>query len=59
MDGEEIPNLIDQPVRSLGRLYTSDLSDKHMAVSITSQLSDGLKKIDQSLLPSKLKVWCY
>ncbi len=24
-----------------------------------SQLSDGLEKIDQSLLPGKLKVWCY
>ncbi len=33
---EEIPHLRDQSVRSLGRLYTADLSDKHMAVSIIS-----------------------
>ncbi len=59
VDGEEIPRLRDQPVRSLGRLYTSDLSDKHMAVAIISQLSNGLEKIDQSFLPGKLKVWCY
>lgn len=57
--GEEIPCLIDQLVRSLRRLYTTDLSNKHMAISITSQLSDGLKKIDQSMLPGKLKVCCY
>lgn len=59
MDGEKIPLLVDQPVQSHGRLYTADLSDKHMASSVASQLLDGLKKIDQSLLPGKFKVWCY
>ncbi len=54
---EEIPHLRDQPVRSLGRLYTADLSDKHMSISIISWLSNGLEKIDQSFLPGKLKVW--
>ncbi|KAL0182507.1 hypothetical protein M9458_021882, partial [Cirrhinus mrigala] len=59
VNGEAIPRLIDQPVKSLGRLYTAELSDKHMAVSVTTQLSSGLKKIDESLLPGKFKVWCY
>lgn len=41
------------------RLYTADLSDQHMAASVSSQLSDGLTKIDNSLLLGKFKVWCY
>ncbi|RXN06459.1 hypothetical protein ROHU_012346 [Labeo rohita] len=59
VNGEAIPRLIDQPVKSLGRLYTAEISDKHMAVSVTTQLTSGLKKIDESLLPGKFKVWCY
>lgn len=30
-----------------------------MAATLISQLIDGLKKIDQSCLPGKFKVWCY
>lgn len=50
VDGKEIPCLAEQLVKSLGRLYTADLSDKNMTVSVTAQLTAGLKKIDQSLL---------
>lgn len=59
VDGEKIPLLAEHPVRSLGRFYTADLSDKQMAATVTSQLMDGLNKIDQSYLPGKFKVWCY
>ncbi|KAL0189460.1 hypothetical protein M9458_016559, partial [Cirrhinus mrigala] len=44
---------------SPSQLYTAELSDKHMAISVTTQLTSGLKKIDESLLPAKFKVWCY
>ena len=53
VDDEEIPSLADQPVWSLGRLYTVDLSDKHMADSVTSQLSNG-PKINQSSPPQQI-----
>lgn len=59
VSGEETPRVADQPVRSLGRLYTAHLSDKNLAVSVTTQLTDGLRQIDQSLLPGKFKVWCH
>ncbi|KAL7372628.1 hypothetical protein ABVT39_019614 [Epinephelus coioides] len=59
VDNEKIPLLVDQPVQSLGRLYTANLSDKHMAALIGSQLLDGLSKIDRSPLAGKFKVWCY
>ena len=58
VDGERIPLLAEEPVRSLGRLYTADLSDKNMASAVKTQLQDGLHKIDQCPLP-KFKVWCY
>ncbi|KAJ8334019.1 hypothetical protein SKAU_G00413380 [Synaphobranchus kaupii] len=59
VDGAKIPLLVEQPVRSLGRLYTADLSDKHMTSSIMTQLSEGLGKLDQSHLPGNLVIWCY
>ncbi|KAG1932793.1 hypothetical protein F2P79_020826 [Pimephales promelas] len=57
--GENIPLLSEQPVKSLGRQYTADLSDKQMGKTVMKQLSDGLARIDQSQLPGKFKVWCY
>ncbi len=59
ISGEDIPRIVDQPIRSLGRLYTSGLSDKDMGKIILRQLSEGLSKIDASQLPGKYKVWCY
>ncbi len=46
ISGEDIPRIVDQPIRSLGRLYTSGLSDKDMGKIILWQLSEGLSKID-------------
>ncbi|KAF7659236.1 hypothetical protein LDENG_00000650 [Lucifuga dentata] len=50
INGEKIPLLAEQSVRSLGRLYTADLSVKHTASSVMTQLSEGLGKIDRSHL---------
>ncbi|RXN29065.1 hypothetical protein ROHU_018794 [Labeo rohita] len=57
--GEKIPLLSEQPIKSLGRQYTADLSDKQIGKTVMKQLSDGLARIDQSQLPGKFKVWCY
>ncbi len=59
ISGEDIPCIVDQPIRSLGRLYTSGLSDKDVGKIILRQLSEGLSKINASQLPGKFKVWCY
>lgn len=56
VDSEKILSLVDQPVRSLERLSTADLSEQHVASSVSSQLLDGLKMIDQSPLPGEFKV---
>lgn len=57
--GEKIPLLKEQSIRSLGREYTSELSDRQMGKLVQKQLREGLEKIDSSQLPGKLKVWCY
>ncbi|KAL7836380.1 hypothetical protein AOLI_G00276640 [Acnodon oligacanthus] len=57
--GEKIPLLADQPIRSLRREYTSELSDRQMGRRVQKQLREGLMKINSSQLPGKLKVWCY
>ncbi len=59
MGGEKILLLSEQPIKSLGRQYTVELTDKQMGRSVMKQLSEGLAKIDQSQLPGKYKVWCY
>lgn len=59
MTGDRILVLAEQPIKSLGREYSVDLLDRHMAASVTEQLNDGLKQIDRSYPPGKYKVWCY
>ncbi len=54
-----IPLLANQPVRSRGRTYTADLSDRQMGETVRKQLADGLARINQSQLPGKYKVWSY
>lgn len=56
---EKIPLLSEQPIKSLERQYTAELSDKQMGRTVIKQLTDGLSRIDQSQLPEKYKVWCY
>lgn len=53
-----IPQLAEQPLKSLGRLNTADLSDKQIGKFARQQLAEGLAKIDQSQLPRKYKLWC-
>jgi len=56
---EKITLLHEQPIKSLGRQYTTELSDKQMGRTAMKPLSGGLARIDQSQLPGKYKVWCY
>ena len=51
--GEKIPLLSEQQIKSLGRQYTTELSNKQMRRTVVKQLTDGLAKTDQSHLPGK------
>ena len=56
--GERMPTVKEKPVKSLGRWYAGTLSDRGRGMEVTKQAEEGLKKIDESKLPGKYKVWC-
>ena len=56
--GEPIPTVKEQPVKSLGRMYKGNLSDRGQGVEIYNQAIEGLKNIDHAKLPGKFKLWC-
>ena len=58
VDGEHIPQVSDEGVKSLGRWYEGNLSDRHRGVRISNDLTKWLVGVDKTLLPGKAKVWC-
>ena len=56
--GDRIPTVKEEPVKSLGRWYEGNLSDKSKGMEIYKQAEDGLKAIDKTKLTGKYKVWC-
>ena len=58
VEGEEIPSIRVRPVKSLGRWYNADLSDREQVEQLRKDVVEGLEKIDRSGLPGKLKLWC-
>ena len=57
--GDVIPTVREQPVKSLGRLYSLPLTDRHRGLEVQQTTLQGLKAIDSSELPGKLKAWCF
>ena len=57
--GDIIPTVREQPVKSLGRLYTIPLTDRHRGPEVEKTALEGLRAIDRSELPGKLKAWCF
>ncbi|XP_052223903.1 uncharacterized protein LOC127839559 [Dreissena polymorpha] len=59
VQGEDIPSIIDSPVKCLGKWYDASLKDTNNITRVKNQLQDGLKLIDQTGLPGKFKAWLY
>ena len=55
----EIPSITEKPVKSLGKVFNSSLSDKDSIKQTTRQFSEWLSTIDKSSLPGKFKAWIY
>ena len=55
----EIPSITEKPVKSLGKVFDSSLSDKDSIKQTTRQFSEWLSTIDKSGLPGKFKAWIY
>ena len=57
--GDKIPTVREKPVKSLGCLYSIPLTDRHRGAEVQKEALKGLKSIDKTCLPGKMKAWCY
>ena len=57
--GDKIPTVREKPVKSLGRLYSISLTDRHRGTEIQKVALKGLRSIDNTCLPGRMKAWCY
>ncbi|XP_052245600.1 uncharacterized protein LOC127854577 [Dreissena polymorpha] len=56
---EDIPSIMDSPIKCLGKWYDASLNDTNNVKRIKGQLNEGLKQIDRSWLPGKFKAWLF
>jgi hypothetical protein len=59
VQGENIPSIVESPIKCLGKWFDSSLKDKNNTAQVKQQLQEGLKQIDQTGLPGKFKTWLY
>ena len=56
--GDRIPTVKENSVKSVGKWYENELSDRYKGIEILKQAEDRLKTIDKILLSENFKVWC-
>ena len=59
VQSEDIPSIVDNPIKCLGKWYDASLNDTSSTNRTKNQLQEGLKQIDQTSLPGKFKTWLY
>ena len=58
--GEEIiPSIQKEPLKTLGRIYNSSVTDKTAREDLRKKIIDLVQKLDKSLLTGIMKVWVY
>ena len=57
--GDKIPTVREKPVKSLGRLYSIPLTDRHSGTEVQKVALKGHKSIDKICLPGRMKALCY
>ena len=57
--GDKTPTVKEKPVKSLGRLYSIPLTDRHRGTEVQKIALKGLRSIDKTCLPGRMKAWCY
>ena len=57
--GDKIPTVREKPVKSFGHLYSIPLTDRRRGTEVRKVALKGLKSIDKTCLPGKMKAWCY
>ncbi|KAL6470906.1 hypothetical protein MHYP_G00195560 [Metynnis hypsauchen] len=59
INNEPIPTILQKPIKSLGRWYNATLNDTEQIEQLRQDTISGLKQINNTGLPGKLKLWCY
>ncbi|XDV11573.1 hypothetical protein PO909_000474, partial [Leuciscus waleckii] len=59
VNNEPIPTVLEKPIKSLGRWYSAELKDSKQVEQLRQDTISGLKKINNTALPGKLKLWCF
>ncbi|KAL1277462.1 hypothetical protein QQF64_024135 [Cirrhinus molitorella] len=59
INNEPIPTVLEKPIKSLGRWYSAELKDSKQVEQLRQDTISGLKKINNTDLPGKLKLWCF
>ena len=59
IEGDTIPTVREKPVKSLGRLYSIPLTDRHKVTEVQKVALEGFKSIEKTCLPGMTKDWCY
>ena len=57
--GDKITTVREKPVKRLGRLYSIPPTDCHRGTEVQKVALKGIKSIDKTCLPGKMKAWCY
>ena len=57
--GDTIPTVKEKPVKSLRHLYSISLADHPRGTEVQKAALKGLKSIDKTCLPGKMKAWRY
>ena len=52
-----MPAIHQKPVKSLGRMYEGNLSDRSRGMKLHREVEDDLLKINKTNLPGKYKLW--
>ena len=59
VQGENIPSIVDEPIKCLGKWFDDTLTDKNNIENIQRQVKEWLKRTENSGLPGKYKAWIY
>ncbi len=57
--GTPVPTVSEMPVKSLGRWYDAKLKDTEQFEHLKNDTSMYMERINKTLLPGKLKLWCF
>ena len=59
VNGEFIPTVTQQPVKSLGKWFRGSLNDRESVAEMRLQTDEWMRTVDRSGLPGKYKAWIY